>query len=59
MTNGILIMMRIWGKCNPLAFLVEVQTGRATLEVTVAIPQEAANKTMLKTKLYQFWPHNQ
>ena len=37
----------MWGKGNPLALLVGLQTGASTLENSVEVPQEVKNRVTL------------
>ena len=39
--------MRMWRNGNPLALLVGMQTGAATLENSVEVPQKIKNRTTL------------
>ena len=39
--------MRMWSNGNPLALLVGKQTGAATLENSVEVPQKVKNRTTL------------
>ena len=39
------VLVRLWGKGNPSALLVGMQTGAATVENSMKFPQEAKNGT--------------
>ena len=45
------MLVRMWRKGNPLALLVGMQTGAATLENSVEVPQKIKNISTL-------WPSN-
>jgi hypothetical protein len=45
----------MWRKKNTPPLLVELQTGRTTLEVNLEVPQKIGNSFSLKTQLYCFW----
>ena len=39
------VLGRMWRKGNPLALLVGMQTGAATLEISMEVPQKVENRT--------------
>jgi len=39
------VLMRMWRKRNPLALLLEMQTGAATVENSMEGPQKIKNRT--------------
>ena len=41
------VVVRMWRKDNPLALLVGMQTGAATLENSMEVPQNVKNRTTL------------
>ena len=41
------VLVRLWGKGNPSALLVGMQTGTATVENSMKIPQKIINGTAL------------
>ena len=41
------MLERMWRNGNPLALLVEMQTGAATLENSVKVPQKIKNTSTL------------
>ena len=41
------MLARMWRKRNPFALLVEMQTGAATLENSMEVPQKTKNRTTL------------
>ena len=41
--------MRVWRKGNPLALLVGMQTGAATLENSMEVPQKINSRTTLRS----------
>ena len=45
------MLARMWRKRNPIVLLVEMQTGAATLENSMEVPQKTKNRTTL-------WPSN-
>ena len=48
------MLARMWRNGNPLALLVGIQTGAATLENSVEVPQKTKNRTTLRNvKLQQ------
>ena len=42
------MLARMWRNENPLALLVGMQTGAATLEDSVEVPQKIKNRTTLR-----------
>ena len=42
------MLARVWRKGNPFALLVGMQTGAATLENSVGVPQKIKNRTTLQ-----------
>ena len=42
-----LVLVRMWRKGNPSALLVGVQTGTATMENNMEVPQKVRNKSTL------------
>ena len=46
------MLVRLWGKGNPSALLVGMQTGAATVENSMEFPQETKNGTAFKKLLY-------
>lgn len=49
----------MWSKRNTQTWLVGVQIHIATVEIRVAIPQEAGNRIYFKIQLYHPWAYNQ
>ena len=45
------MLVRMWRKGNPLALLVQMQTGAATLRNSMEVPQKVKSRTVL-------WPSN-
>ena len=41
------MLERMWGKGNPSALLVGMQTGEATVEISMGFPQNTKNGTSL------------
>ena len=41
------VLAKIWNKGNPCALLVGMQTGAATLESSMGVPQRIKNRTTL------------
>ena len=41
------MLVRMWSKGNPLALLVGMQTGAATLENSMEVPQKITNRITL------------
>ena len=46
------MLERMWRKGNPLTLLVGMQTGTATLENSIEVPQEAKNKAIALLGIY-------
>ena len=47
------MLARLWRKGNPLTLLVEMQTGAATLENNMEVPQKVKNRTTQGTWVVQ------
>ena len=45
------MLERMWRNGNPLALLVGMQTGAATLENRVEVPQKVKNRPILRPRL--------
>ena len=48
------VLMKMWRKGNPLALLVGMQTGAATLENSMEVPQKIKNRTTQQLHYEEF-----